>query len=115
MATIVLSAAGLALGGSIGGTVLGLGAAAIGRAAGATLGGIIDQRLLGSGSDAVETGRIDRFRLTGASEGAPIANIYGRIRVAGQVIWSTNFLESKETSGGGGGKGGPSTPKVTCP
>ena len=37
MATIVLSAAGMALGGSIGGTVLGLSMATIGRAAGATL------------------------------------------------------------------------------
>ena len=48
-------------------------AAVIGRAVGATLGRVIDQRLLGRGSQAVETGRVDRFRLTGASEGAPVA------------------------------------------
>lgn len=51
----------MALGSSVGGTVLGIGAAAIGRAAGAALGQVVDQRLLGSGSDAVETGRVDRF------------------------------------------------------
>ena len=40
MATIVLSAAGMALGGSVGGTVLGLGMGAIGRAAGVPLAAI---------------------------------------------------------------------------
>ena len=47
MATIVLSAAGMALGGSLGGSVLGLSSAVIGRAAGAMLGRAIDERLLG--------------------------------------------------------------------
>lgn len=111
MATIVLSAAGMALGNTIGGTVLGLGMATIGRAAGATLGRVIDQRIMGAGADAVETGRVDRFRLTGASEGAAISHIYGRMRVAGQVIWATQFLETSRTTGGG--KGGPPKPKTT--
>jgi len=101
MATIVLSAAGMALGGSIGGTTLGLSNAVIGRAIGATLGRFIDQRVMG-GSDAVETGRIDRFRLTGASEGAAIPQIHGQMRVGGQVIWATRFLESTTTTGGSG-------------
>ena len=48
---------------------------------------------MGSGSEVVETGRIDRFRLTGASEGAPIAQVYGRVRLSGQVIWATRFQE----------------------
>ncbi len=106
MATIVLGAVGLAVGGSVGGSVLGLSTAIIGRAVGATLGRAIDQRLLGAGSEPVETGKIDRFRLTGASEGAPVQQIYGRMRVAGQVIWATRFSEQVTTSGGGG-KGTP--------
>lgn len=105
MATIVLSAAGMALGGSVGGSILGLSAATIGRAAGATLGRIIDQRILGSGSEPVEVGRVDRFRLTGASEGAAIGQVFGRMRVAGQVIWATRFLENSTTTGGGKGAG----------
>lgn len=105
MATIVLSAAGMAFGGSIGGSVLGLSMATIGRAAGATLGRYIDQRLLGSGSEPVEMGRIDRFRLTGASEGTAISRVYGRMRVPGQVIWATKFKESETTTGGGKGAG----------
>ncbi|MFQ6548838.1 glycoside hydrolase/phage tail family protein [Aestuariibius sp. 2305UL40-4] len=115
MATLVLSAAGMAIGGSIGGSVLGLSTAVIGRAAGAALGRVIDQRLMGAGSEAVEVGRIDRFRLTGASEGTPIQRIYGRTRVAGQVIWASRFRERIELSGGGGGGGkggGPSEPEI---
>ncbi|WP_050929406.1 baseplate multidomain protein megatron [Aestuariivita boseongensis] len=112
MATLLLSAAGAAIGGSIGGTVLGLSSVAIGRAVGATIGKAIDQRLLGSGSDPVEVGRVDRFRLTGASEGTAIARSFGRVRLGGQVIWASDFLETVATSGGGG-KGRPPQPQVT--
>jgi Gene Transfer Agent (GTA)-like protein/putative tail protein len=112
MATILLSAVGAAAGASIGGGVLGLSSVVIGRAVGASLGRAIDQRLLGAGSAAVESGQVDRFRLSGASEGAAVAQVYGRIRVAGQVIWVSRFLEKRSTSGGGG-KGAPSQPKVT--
>ena len=108
MATILLSAAGAAIGSSVGGSLLGVSAAVIGRAAGATLGRLIDERLLGAGSPAVETGKVDRFRLTGASEGAPIADVHGRARVAGQVIWSSRFEERVTETGGG--KGAPSQP-----
>ena len=102
MATIVLSAVGMAVGGSISGTVFGLSTAVAGRAIGATLGRVLDQRLMGAGSQAVETGRIERFRLTGASEGAPIGQGYGRMRVGGQVIWASQFREVVTTTGGGG-------------
>ncbi len=112
MATILLSAVGASIGAGFGGSVLGLSGAVIGRAVGATLGRVIDQRLIGQGSQPVETGRIDRFRLTGASEGAPVGQVWGRMRVSGQVIWASRFLERARTSGGGG-KGAPSTPKVT--
>ncbi|WP_264213725.1 baseplate multidomain protein megatron [Leisingera thetidis] len=112
MATILLSAAGAAIGGTIGGTVAGLSSAVIGRAVGATLGRVIDERLLGSGADPVETGKVDRFRLTQASEGTPVAQLYGRMRLGGQVIWTSRFLETAAASGGGG-KGRPSQPQVT--
>ncbi|MCR8723636.1 baseplate multidomain protein megatron [Frigidibacter sp. ROC022] len=102
MATIVFGALGAAAGASVGGGVLGLSSVLIGRAIGATLGRAIDQRLLGAGSEPVETGRIDRFRLTGASEGAGIARLHGRMRLAGQVIWASNFRETVHRSGGKG-------------
>lgn len=104
MATILLSAAGAAVGAGFGGTVLGLSGAVIGRAIGATVGRVIDQRLLGAGSEAVDVGRVQRFRLTGASEGTPVSQVWGRMRVSGQVIWATRFVET--VTQGGGGKGG---------
>ena len=111
MATIAFAAGGAALGGTIGGSILGLSMATIGRAAGAAIGRRLDQQLLGGGSEPVETGRVDRFRLTSATEGADVQQIYGRMRVPGQVIWASSFDEQRSTSGGG--KGGPPTPEVT--
>ncbi|MEL7097955.1 MAG: glycoside hydrolase/phage tail family protein [Pseudomonadota bacterium] len=110
MATIVLSAAGAAIGGSVGGTLAGLSAVAVGRAAGATLGKVIDQRIMGQGSDVRETGKVDRFRLTNAGEGAPVGQLYGRMRLGGQVIWASDFAETSTVTGGG--KGAPSQPKT---
>ena len=111
MATIVLGSLGAAVGGALGGSVLGLSSAVIGRAVGATLGRVVDQRVMGGGSDAVEVGRVDRLRLTTAAEGAPIPRIVGRYRLGAQVIWAGPFEEHRSTSGGG--KGGPPKPKTT--
>ncbi|PWR03042.1 host specificity protein [Meridianimarinicoccus roseus] len=113
MATLVLSAAGAAAGGAIGGSFLGLSAAVIGRAVGATAGQLIDQRLMGAGSDVIERGRVDRFRLTGASEGTALPQIFGRMRVGGHVIWATQFSEQSTTQRASGGKGGSGGPSVT--
>lgn len=112
MATLVLAAAGSALGGAVGGSVLGLSGAVIGRAAGATVGQVIDAALLGGGAAPVETGRIDRYRLRGAGEGTVLPRVYGLMRVPGQVIWASRYVEHATTSGGGG-KGTPSRPSVT--
>ncbi len=105
MATILLAAAGGAIGSAVGGSVLGLSAAVIGRAVGGTIGNIIDQGLLG-GSAPVEHGRVDTLRMQGAAEGRPMARVYGAMRVGGQVIWASRFKEHVATSGGKG-LGGP--------
>ena len=89
MATILLAAAGSAIGGGLGGSVAGLSAMALGKAAGAVLGSALDKRLLGAGSEPVETGRVERFRVMGSSEGAALPRAFGRNRVAGQLIWSS--------------------------
>lgn len=94
MATLLLSAAGAAVGAGFGGTVLGLSGAVIGRAIGATIGRAIDQRVLGAGSEPVDIGRIDRLRLTGAGEGGAVGQVWGRMRLGGQVIWATQFTET---------------------
>ncbi|MCP5085875.1 MAG: host specificity protein [Rhodobacteraceae bacterium] len=111
MATILLSAAGAAVGSTIGGTVLGLTGAVIGKAVGASLGGIIDQKIMGTGSRVINLGRLETFRLQGAREGAAMPRTMGRMRIAGQLIWSSKFKEQVTTSTSGGKA--TSRPKVT--
>ncbi|MGP9790112.1 baseplate multidomain protein megatron [Roseinatronobacter sp. NSM] len=112
MATIVLAAAGAAIGSGFGGAVLGLSGMVIGRAVGATVGRLIDQRLMGGGSQIIEGGRIERLRLTGASDGTPVAQVWGRVRLGGQVIWASDFVEDMRISGGGGGGKKPQQPTI---
>ncbi|GLQ34062.1 phage host specificity protein [Amylibacter marinus] len=104
MATLVLSAAGAALGGSVGGAVLGISTAAIGQALGASIGGVIDQSLFGVGDQTIASGQIDSFRLQSSAEGAAIPRLAGRTRVAGQLIWASDFYEAVSSSSSGGGK-----------
>ena len=107
MATVLLSAAGAAAGNAIGGTVLGVSAASIGQAAGAIAGTFIDQAILGSGSAAVDTGRARSLRIQTSTEGAAIPQCFGRVRLAGQLIWATRYLETvRNTSRGGKATGG---------
>ncbi|RMF37080.1 MAG: host specificity protein, partial [Alphaproteobacteria bacterium] len=72
----------------------------IGKAVGATVGSFIDQALLGA--DPVDVGRVNSFRVQGSREGAPLPRVAGRMRVAGQLIWSTRFNEHVRKSGGSG-------------
>ena len=95
MATIVLAAAGAALGGSVGGSFIGIASAAIGQAIGAGIGAQIDQRVFGQSSSTTRSkGKVEQFRLQSAAEGTAIARVFGRMRVQGHLIWSTNFKET---------------------
>ncbi|UOM33838.1 glycoside hydrolase/phage tail family protein [Acuticoccus sp. I52.16.1] len=101
MATLVLQAAGQAVGG-----LLGPVGAIAGRAAGALAGNMIDHRIFGDNSTR-SVGRIDDVSVQTASEGNPIPKVYGRMRLAGTVIWATDFEEHTRTSAVGGKGGGP--------
>lgn len=112
MATLVLGAAGAALGNFVGGAVLGVSAATIGGFVGASLGSVIDSRIL-AGSQPVqrfEGPRLDTLRVSSASEGMVVPRVYGRMRVGGNVIWATDFREEVEVTetrartGKGGGR-----------
>lgn len=105
MATLLLSAAGSALGASFGGSILGLSGAAIGQAVGALVGNAIDQRLFAPGVGGKQTGpRLEQAAVTASTEGAAIPRIQGRSRMQGQIIWATRFEEEavtkKVTTGG---------------
>ena len=108
MATLVLQFAGAAVGGLIGGPL----GAVIGRAAGAIAGGFIDAELFGAPAEKAEGPRLQDLRVMGSTEGAAIPRVWGRMRVAGQVISATNFEEVISTRTEGGSKGSGSSPQT---
>lgn len=101
MATVVLQTVGAAIGGAIAGPI----GAVVGRAAGALAGSAVDQKLF-SKDRVVDGPRLDASRILSSTEGTPIPKVYGRQRLAGQIIWATRFTEvvgQERTSGKGGG------------
>ena len=111
MATLVLSAAGQAVGSMFGGPLGGM----IGRAAGAIAGSFIDQALFGPGPRKSEGPRLDDLRIMSSTEGSAIPRAWGRTRLSGQVIWATNLEEvvsKRKEKTGAKGMGGP-TAKIT--
>src|SRR6056297_1176920 len=114
MATLVLGAAGAAIGGSIGGAILGVSAATIGGFVGSTIGSVVDSWIVSSlaPTQRIEGPRLDSLRITASTEGAVIPRVYGRMRMGGNVIWATDFREETKTTTQGGGKGGGGGGKV---
>src|SRR3546814_15532884 len=93
MATLVLTAVGTAIGGPVGGALGGL------------LGQAIDRDVLFKPKGR-QGPRLTELAVQTSSYGSPIPRLYGTMRVAGSVIWSTDFVETAQE--GGGGKGKPS-------
>jgi hypothetical protein len=92
MATLVLTTLGTALGGPIGGAL------------GSIVGQSIDRNLFGP---PVRRGpRLGDLSVQTSSYGTPIARIYGRMRVAGTVVWATDLREEEFVTGGGKGAAG---------
>ena len=106
MATLLLSTAGAAVG-----SIFGPAGALIGRAVGAVAGYALDQSLFGT-ERTIETGRLSDLDVQTSREGAPIPRVYGRVRVAGEMIWATRFEEEVRKEETGGGKGGSSETTV---
>lgn len=88
MASIALGVVGTAVGGPLGGAVGGL------------VGGIIDTVIgnMLTPAQKVKGPGISDIRVQTAQEGAPIPRVSGYDRVAGQVIWASNYRRNKHTS-----------------
>jgi len=115
MATLLLTAAGTAIGNAAlpaGISLLGASAsgAALGQAAGGLIGSAIDQRLFGPGATVRQGPRLTALDVVSSNEGAPIPRLFGKMRIAGEIIWATRFTETAntETQSSGGKGGGPS-------
>ena len=107
MAQIVLAEAGAAIGRSLlpqGLSLLGshVAGAALGRTLGTLAGGLIDARL----APPAEGPRVKSLPVMESREGVGVPTVYGRMRVAGQVIWASRFREHRTTQSSGS-KGGP--------
>jgi Putative phage tail protein len=88
MATVILSAVGTYFGGPIGSAV------------GAAIGQQIDRAIIGGGK-AREGPRIKELDIQTSSYGTQVPAIFGVMRVAGTVIWSTDLIETRTKNGGG--------------
>jgi len=106
VAKIVLTVGGYVLGNLL---LPGLGGA-IGGQVGGYVGGIVDQQLFGgTASQTVYGARMQDLRVQSSSYGAVIPLLYGKGRMASNVIWMRGFDEEVRTETqtvGGGGKGG---------
>jgi hypothetical protein len=91
MATLVLSVAGQILGGPIGSAI------------GSAIGQYIDQTIIFA-PKARHGPRLGDLSVQTSSYGNPIPKIFGTIRAAGTVIWATDLIESRASSGGGKGQ-----------
>jgi hypothetical protein len=90
MATLILSALGTAVGGPLGGAIGGL------------IGSQFDRALVGSPKR--EGPRLKELGVSTSSYGAPIPRHHGRIRTPGTIVWATDLVERKDSSGGAKGK-----------
>jgi len=97
MATLIFSAIGTLVGGPLGGSI------------GALVGHQVDALVLGGGTR--EGPRLSELAATTSSYGYPIPRLFGRMRVAGQIIWATDLAEQREVRSNGKGK--PATAQYT--
>ena len=98
MATLLLTAVGTAIGGPIGGAL------------GALAGQAVDHGVLFRQGPR-EGPRLTELRVQTSSYGSAIPHLFGTMRVAGTVIWSTDLIETRSVARGG--KGQPSTARYS--
>ncbi len=109
MATLVLTAAGVAVGAMVGGPI-GVALAVASAYAGSQIGSNVDRSLFG-GNRRVEGPRLGDLTVQSSAYGQTVPLLYGTVRAAGNVIWSTGLIETRreESQKVSGGKGGGST------
>jgi hypothetical protein len=108
MASLVLAVAGAAAGAALapaGWTLLGMSGASLGWALGSTAGSL----LFAEDAPNVrhEGPRLGDLKAMSSAYGRPIPRVWGTYRVAGNMIWAADIVETQhESTTGGGGKGG---------
>ncbi len=90
MATLLFTALGTLIGGPVGGAI------------GALAGRQVDALIFAPG--AREGPRLKELAITTSSYGTPVPRQFGRMRVAGTIIWATDLAEHRDKHGNGKGK-----------
>lgn len=104
MASLVLGGVGALIGSSFGGPA----GARMGFMIGSAIGGLIDQ----ANAPKPDIGKLTDLKYSGSAYGADIPRIWGKARVAGNVIWAAedangnHLVQHKKSAGGGKGGGG---------
>ena len=116
MASLVLGVVGSALGPTLFGSGFSLlGATITGAQIGGALGALAGTQIDAALMPAVKRSgpRLSDVNVQTSSEGAPIPRVYGRLRVAGQLLWASRFKESTTaTTTGGKGASAPAVKKT---
>ena len=92
MATVVLTAVGAVVGGPVGAAI------------GSVIGGAIDRAA--TAPKRREGPRLAELAIQTSSYGTQVPLLFGRMRVAGTVIWATDLVERRSKDGGGKGRPG---------
>jgi len=94
MASIALSAAGSAVGGAL----LGPLGAALGNVAGSMIGNSVDGALFGSNKNYnTHAHRLKNLQVQSSSYGKMIPVVYGKAKLAGNIIWAQDLIEVPNT------------------
>jgi hypothetical protein len=97
VATLVLSAVGKIIGGPVG------------QAIGAVIGSQIDRAIIGGPKSKREGPRLADLAVQTASYGEPLPILYGKCRIAGNLVWSSGLIERSSTQTSGSRKSGRTT------
>ncbi|MBY0428740.1 MAG: phage tail protein, partial [Alphaproteobacteria bacterium] len=106
MASLVLTVGGSAIGNAL---LPGIGGALLGGV-GAYVGGQIDGAIFGNSKIAGP--RLDTLKIQDSTYGKTIPVVYGNARVAGNVIWASDLIETLSSDQVGGKGGGNSSASV---
>ena len=108
MATLVLRAAGTAIGTALGGPIGGF----IGGTLGTVGGAVVDSLLINALTPRRSNPQTDTLALTNSAESTTLHKLWGRMRLGGNVIWTSQFSTYTTKQSSGTGKGSLFAPKT---
>jgi hypothetical protein len=92
MSSVILPQVGTFIGGSLAGPI----GSAIGQGLGSAIGGELDHQLFSNNKKKANLGpRLSEVTLQTAAYGRMIPIVYGTVKIAGNIIWSTEIKQHR--------------------